>query len=315
MHNKVLFRLSLLITCAGLILAACSTPLAPTAQPDPTSEPIVVTDALSRSITLEAPAGKVVSLAPSNTEILFALGADSHVVGIDEFSNYPVEATSLPSVGGSWTNYNYEFIVSLQPDLVLAAEINTPEHVQALEDLGLTVFMVPNPTDLEGVYQTLILVGQLTGHEAQAISITETLRDRAQAIVSKTQSIEERPNVFYELDSTNPSAPYTAGPGTFIDLLIDLAGGKNAAGSMSTPWAQISIEELLIINPDIIVLGDAAYGVTPEDVALRTGWDAIEAVKNGQVYPFDDDLASRPGPRLIDGLEEMARLFHPEIFK
>lgn len=300
----------------ALLLAACAAPAAPEPTPLPTLEPITLTDGLNRSVTLPAEgAQRVVSLAPSNTEILFAVGAGAQVVGRDEFSNYPPEAASLPSIGGSMGNYNAEAIIDLQPDLVLAAEINPPELVQSLAGLGLTVYYLPNPTDIEGVYANLLTVAQLTGHTADAEALVASLRQRVQAVQEKVAPLSYAPVVFYELDATDPNAPFTTGPGTFMDLLIRMAGGINAASSAASPWAQFSAEELLVQNPQVILLGDAAYGVTVESVSARPGWDALDAVVNGRVYPFNDDLASRPGPRLVDGLEELAKLLHPEVFK
>jgi iron complex transport system substrate-binding protein len=303
------------ILAAGLLLSACA-PQSPAGGAPPqvsTPEPIILIDGLSRTVELEGPAQRIVSLAPSNIEILFAVGAGGQVVGRDEFTNYPAEALALPSVGGSFMQYNNEVIVELQPDLVLAAEINSPDQVQALEELGLTVYYLSNPTNLEGMYENLKIVGKLTGRDAEAESLAASLGERSEAILQKVSLASERPVVFYELDATDPNAPYTAGPGTFIDLLINLAGGENAGAAVSSPWVQLSVEELLVINPDIILLGDYAYGVTIESVEQRAGWNAIEAVKTNRIYPFDDDLASRPGPRLVDGLEEMVKLLHPDL--
>lgn len=280
-----------------------------------TPEAIALTDGLGRRVTLEAPAQRIVSMAPSITESLFAIGAGEQVIGRDEFSNYPPEVSDLPSIGGFFSDFNYEATVELEPDLVLAAEINTPEQVQSLEDLGLTVFLVSNPTTLEEMYDSLNVLAQLTGHEAETASLIDILRTRVAAVEKKIAGVEERPGVFYELDSTDPSAPYTAGSGTFINTLIEMAGGENIAAGLEDQYPQISIEELLVQDPDIILLGDAAYGATPEAVAQRTGWNALSAVQNGQIHPFNDDLVSRPGPRLVDGLEELARLLHPEVFE
>lgn len=311
MHKNTVLTFTALAVLIALLLGGCAPqPAAPQNQP-PTAAPISVTDGLGRTITLPEPAGRVVSTAPSNVEILYALGAGGQVVGRDEFTNYPAEALALPSVGGSFGNLSNEAIVNLQPDLVLMAEINTPEQVQALQDLGLPVFYLSNPSDLEGMYANLVTVGKLTGREAEANALVETLRGRVDAVEARLAGISERPKVFYELDSTDPSAPYTAGAGTFIDLLIRMAGGENVTGSINTPWVQLSIEELLVLDPEIILLGDAAYGVTVESVMQRTGWQGISAVANGQIYPINDDLISRPGPRMVDGLEELANLLHP----
>jgi iron complex transport system substrate-binding protein len=302
--SKLLIAIALLVS----LLAAC----APAAL-SPTAAPIVLTDGLGREVTLAAPARQVVSLAPSNTEILFAVGAGSQVVGRDEFTNYPEAAVALPSVGGSMGDYNFEQIVNLKPDLVLAAEINTPEQVKALEDLGVTVFYLSNPTNIEGMYANLITVGKLTGKEPEAAALVDSLKQRVAAVEDKISRVTTRPKVFYELDGSEAAKPWTAGAGTFIDMLITMAGGENVAASLAGSWGQFSQEALLVANPDFILLGDAAYGTTAEQVAARTGWETIQAVKAGQVLPFNDDTVSRPGPRLVDALEELVRILHPEL--
>lgn len=317
MFKTNLTRLAVLSLAAALLLSACASAATslPTATLIPTPEPLVFTDGLGRSVTLEQSAQRIVSLAPSNTEILYSVGAGAQVVGRDEFSNYPAESASLPTVGGSFGGYNSEAIVSLKPDLVLAAEINTPEQVKTLEDLGLTVYYLSNPKDLEGLYQNLRLVARMTGHENEAEQLIETLQERVAAVEAKLASATESPRVFYELDSTDPNAPYTTGPGTFMDLLIGMAGGTNIGSVLSSPWAQISLEELVVQDPDLIVLGDSNYGVTVESVAARAGWADLSAVKEGRVYPFNDDLVSRPTARMVDGLEELVKLIHPELFE
>jgi iron complex transport system substrate-binding protein len=274
-----------------------------------------MTDGLGNTIMLVDPAQKVVSLAPSNTEILYALEAGSQVVGRDEFSDYPEEAKSLPSVGGSFGEYNPEAIVALKPDLVLAAEINPPELVQSLTDLGLTVYYLKNPTTLEGMYDNLVTVGALVGRSDEAANLIDSLEARVTAVDQKLVGVADKPLAFYELDSTDPSAPFTAGPGTFVDLLIQRAGGTSVGSTLGSAWAQISVEELISVDPDMILLGDSAYGISPESVGQRAGWDGITAVMEGKVYPFDDNLVSRPGPRLVDGYEQLAKLLHPELFK
>ena len=316
MHVKKTTLLKIATLLITILLAGCgSAAPAPTTTPtlEPTPVPISSTDGLGRSITLVEPAQRIVSLAPSNTEILYAIGAGAQVVGRDEFSNYPEAALDLPTVGGSFGGYNDEAIVNLEPDLVLAAEINTPEQVSALEDLGLTVYYLSNPTTLDGMYTNLMTLAMLTGHEAETQTLVDGLKVRVEAVLEKASNVESQPTVFYELDATDPSAPYTAGPGTFLDTLINLAGGKNAAAELGSPWGQLSIEAIVVQEPEIILLGDAAYGITVESVSERAGWEALSAVQNEKVFPFDDDLVSRPGPRLVDGLENLFTLLHPEI--
>ncbi len=310
MIKNTLFRLFLLFLAAGMVLGACAGPKAA-----PTPQPVNLIDGLGHSITLASPARRVVSIAPSNTEILYAIGAGSQVVGRDEFSDFPAEAKNLPSVGGSFSKFDTESIVNLKPDLVLASELTPPEQVQAIQNLGLTVYYLSNPKDLDGLYANLKTVAKLTGHETEADKLVESLQGRVKAVADKTASLSEKPSVFYELDSTDPNAPYTAGPGTFIDTLIGMAGGKNVADPSGPAWAQLSLEQIVVLDPQIILLGDSAYGATPESVGQRAGWGGLDAVKNGRVFPFDDNLASRPGPRLVDGLEALVKVLHPELFK
>ena len=281
----------------------------------PTQADLNFTDDLGREISLEAPAQRIVSLAPSNTEILFAIGAGDQVVGRDEFSDYPAEALDVASIGGSFGDLNTEAITALEPDLILAAEITTPEQISSLEDLGLKVYWLANPSTIEEMYENLRVVANLTGNSDKAKLLIEELSARVQAVDNALTDVTELPKVFYEIDGSDPLAPWTAGAGTFIDVLITRAKGDNIGNALSGDYAQISIEELIIQNPEIILLGDAAFGVTVESVGARAGWEALFAVENNFVFPFDDNLISRPGPRMIDGLELLAQLLHPEAFE
>lgn len=325
-----MLRKTLLITLLIALMTACApqeTPIVdnfPTeivatevpATEAPTAAPtgITLTDDLGREVTLAAPAQRVVSLAPSNTEILFAIGAGSQVVGRDQLSDYPEAAKAATDIGSAFEALNTELIVSLKPDLILAAEINTADQVKALEDLGLTVYYLKNPVTLEELYSNVDIVAQLTGHEDDAAQLIDDLKARVAAVDAKISTATETPTVFYELDATDPAKPYTVGKGTFITLLIERAGGQNIAGDLDK-YPQLSLEQVVAADPDFIILGDSAYGITPESVASRPGWDGLSAVTNNQVFPFDDNLVSRPGPRLVDGLEALAKLLHPELFK
>jgi cobalamin transport system substrate-binding protein len=292
---------------------AASTIIPNSPIPEISPTPITVTDGLGRNVTLQSYPQRIVSLAPSNTEVLFAIGAGDRVVGRDEFSDYPEEAKNLPSVGGGFGDYNYEAIIELKPDLVLAAEINTPEQVKALEDLGVTIYLLPNPTSLDEMFSNLSTVAQLTGNQSQAETLVASLQERVKAVNEKIMPLSYRPSVFYELDATDPNAPYTAGSGTFVNTLIDMAGGFNIASDIAGQYLEMSSEELLVRNPSVIILGDAAYGISVKDVKARPGWSQIAAVVNDQIFAFDDNLVSRPGPRLVDGLEEFVKLLHPGL--
>lgn len=302
-----MFRKTLVLTLLIALLAACAPQAASTG-------PLTFTDGLGREVSLSTPAQRIVSLAPSNTEILFAIGAGEQVVGRDELSDYPEAASAVTSIGSAFQNLNTELIVSLKPDLVFAAEINTPEQVKQLEDAGLTVYYLNNPTTLEGLYVNLELAAHLTGHEAEAAELVVSLKARVAAVDEKIAPLSSRFSVFYELDSTDPAKPFTAGKGTFITLLIERAGGYNIASGVDG-YPQLSLEEIVAADPAFVILGDSMWGVTPESVATRPGWENLTAVKNGNVFPFDDNLVSRPGPRLVDGLEALAKLLRPELFE
>jgi iron complex transport system substrate-binding protein len=275
---------------------------------------LTVTDGLGRDVTLNGIPQSIISLAPSNTEILFAIGAGDQVIGRDTLSDFPEEASTVADIGSTFEALNTELIVSLKPDLVLAAEINTPEQTKQLEDLGLTVYYLKNPTTLEEMYGNLELIAQLTGHQEEAAALIESLQARVAAVDEKIAPISSRPGVFYELDGTDPAKPFTAGKGTFITQLIDRAGGYNIASDLEG-YPQLSLEQVVAADPAFIILGDARYGVTPEAIAQRPGWENLSAVKNGNVVPFNDDLVSRPGPRLVDALEELAKILRPELFQ
>ncbi len=300
------FGLSL-FTILGLLLAACSKA--------PTPVPITLTDGLNRSVTLRGPAQRIVSLAPSNTELLYEVGAGAQVVGRDDFSDFPAEARALTSVGGSMGSYDLAGIAALKPDLVLAAQINTPEQVKSLEDLGLTVFYLNNPNHLVDLYQNLQTVGILTGKTVQAATLNQSLQRRIQALLDKLPTITNHYKVYYELDATDPTKLYTAGPGSYINIILETAGDHNIGATLSSPYASITSEEVIKQNPDFILLGDAAYGVTIDSVMQRPGWSAINAVRNKQVFVFDDNIVNRPTARIVDAIEMLAKILHPDVFK
>lgn len=289
----------------------------PTASSDDASASgdLSFTDGFGRTVTLEKPATRIVSMAPSNTELVYGLGGGSFMVGRDEFSDYPAVVKDLPSIGGSMGKYDLEAIAALKPDLVLAGGINTIDQVEALENMGITVFYFPNPTNFDELYENILILGRMIGRETRALGVVRNLGARVEAVQIAIEKATDKPLVYYELDATDPAKPYTSGPGTFVDTLIAMAGGENLGASLTGEWAQISQEELLNKNPDVILLGDSAYGVTADSLKERAGWGELSALKNDKVFAFDDNLVSRPSMRLVDGLEQMAKLIHPELFQ
>lgn len=275
-------------------------------------KPVSVVDDAGRTVEIAKTPQHIISLAPSNTEILFALGLGDKIVGVTDFCDYPEEAKTIEKVG-SYFEPNIEKIFSLSPDLVLAIT-GLPEVIAKLEELGIPALIL-DPSDLEAVLADIQLVGKATGAEKEAEALVSKMKERITAVTEKAAEVKERPRVFCEIDATDPSKPWTTGPGSFMDAMIQLSGGTNVAADAESPWPQLSAEEIIAKDPDIIILADSKYGVTPESVRERPGWEVITAVKEGAIFDIDDDLISRPGPRIVDGLEAVARIIHPELFE
>lgn len=286
---------------------------APTIEPEP--EKIVIIDDLGIEIVLDAPAQKIISISSSLTEILFSVGAGDKLIGRDSNSMYPEAALEAVDLGGMWDGIPVEDFLAMEPDLILAGEIYSAEAIAELRELGLTVYWQANPDSFEGLYENIKDIAYLAGREDQAAALVESLIIRVEGLSEKLQNVEKMPLVFYELDASDPSNPWTPGAGTFISYVIGQAKGLNLGDSLTGEWVQISSEALIVQNPDFILLADALYGITPESLAERAGWAEIKAVVDGNVYPFDPFILSVPGPRLIDGFEQVAEILHPEIFK
>jgi iron complex transport system substrate-binding protein len=284
----------------------------PTSAPAPA--PIVMQDGLGREVRFDGPAQRIVSMAPSNTELLFAVGAGDQIVGRDEISDFPPEAASITSIGSTYGELNTEAILALEPDLVLAATITSPEQIQTMESLGLMLYLLPNPMTFEELFANVITVGELTGHEAEAQLTADSLQARVDAVTKAMEGVETVP-VFYEVDGTDPSAPWTTGSGTFQDVLIGMVGGENIASEIEG-WGQMSLESIVTSDPAVIFFGAGPWiPTTAESLSARAGWGSIRAVQDGHIYDIDTNWIDRPGPRLVDALERMAQLTHPELYK
>ncbi len=336
-HKKAIARLIftvITVLIMGLVVAACGSPSAPAEAPvempsptpapaemqEPTVEPtedvfpLTLVDGMDREVVLPGPAQRIVSIAPSNTEILFAIGAGDQVVGRDEISDYPPEALEVASIGSTYGELNTEVILALEPDLVLAATITSPEQVQTLEALGIPLFLLANPDDFPGLLENINVVGGLTGREAEAEALAEELDARIKEVTQKTADAQKA-SVFYEVDGTDPTAPWTTGTGTFQDVLIGLVGGENIAADIAG-WGQMSLEEIVTRNPRVVIFGEGPWvPTTAGSFSERSGWGEIAAVVDGRVYGIDTNWVDRPGPRLVDALEEMALMIHPELFE
>ncbi len=273
---------------------------------------LTLVDDAGRSVILDGPPKRIMTLAPSNTEILFALGAEDRVVAVDQWSDYPPAAKAKPRI--SPLNPSLEQIVRLRPDLILSTH-GGAEPLLPLEQQGIKVLIL-SPRTLEDVYQNILLIGRIVDAGGRAERLVRAMRQRVAAVTASVRDAP-RPTVFVELDGTDPTRPFTAGPGSFIDVLIRLAGGANVAAPSRTAWPQFSLEELIRADPDLIILGDALVPIspqTPEMVVRRPGWNLLRAVRRGAIYPIETEVVSRPGPRIVEGLELLARLFHPDRF-
>ena len=313
-------KIALILLALGVTLAlmiACTPTLGPTATPTPTPTPIQVTDDHGRTVSIAEIPQRIVSLAPSATEILFALGLGDKVVGVTDYCDYPPElldkinATEIQRVGSYFPGFNLETIVALEPDVAFAIGATVPDYVNDLEGLGIATVAL-NAKDIDGIFHDIELVGEVTGKDAEAEALTADLEEQIDEIVD-TVANASIPSIFYGSDVSDPSALWTAGNGTFIDAFITMAGGENIAGGVEG-WTTFSLEVLIDYNPDIIVLGGALWGVSAEEVAGRAGWQDLDAVKSGYIFAIDDTLLVRPGPRIADGLELLAGLIHPELF-
>ncbi len=286
----------------------------PTTVAAPSGQELTLTDSAGRTVTLAGIPERIVSLAPSNTEIVCALGACDKLVGRDQFSDFPSEVSNVPVLSDGF-NPNYEQIVAANPDLVLIAAISATDVIARMDELQVPAMVIGTETSsFESVKNDIQLVAQALGTEEQAVQVIEAIDTKYNDVLDAVATATTKPRVFWELDATDPAKPYTVGPGTFVNEIINLSGGENITAGASSPYVQINAEEIIAADPQVIILSDAAYGVAPESVGQRPGWDVITAVKANQVYPIDDNLVSRPGPRIADGLEAAAKLIHPELF-
>ncbi|MCI0477847.1 MAG: cobalamin-binding protein [Anaerolineales bacterium] len=297
------FALAMLIATLVSLLAC-----APAPTPTPAAQ--TFTDDAGRVVALKSAPARIVSLAPSNTEVLYALGLGARVVGVTQYCNYPPEAKEKPTVGG-FSKIDLEKVVGLAPDLILATNLHNKTVVPELEKRGLVVAVV-EPKNVNDVLAKIAFVGKLTGASESAAKLTAQLKSRIDAVTTKVATVKDKPRVFYEIDKSL----YTPGPGSFIDDLLTKAGGVNIAADAKSSYAQLSSEAILAKDPQIILLGDMLFGESPESVKARPGWTNITAVKTGRIVPItNEDVVARPGPRVVEGLEMIARALHPDLFK
>ncbi|MFQ5586358.1 MAG: ABC transporter substrate-binding protein [Thermodesulfobacteriota bacterium] len=268
-------------------------------------------DDLGREVVLEAAPKRIVSLGPNITEILFAIGLDEEIVGVTLFSDYP-EGAKGKAVVGSYVNINLERLLSLSPDLVISTSDGNPKgSIERLTTMGIPVFVIAPPRGIGDINSAILSIGRITGREGEAGRLVNEMEGRVDEVVTRLEGATARP-VFYQLGD-NPLM--TVGGGTFIDTLITMAGGRNIAGGVSLPYPRFSMEGVLSNAPEVLVISSMAEREASKAVLKRwEQWREIPAVRSGEIHFINPDLIHRAGPRIVDGLEELARMIHPERF-
>ncbi len=275
------------------------------------SKTLTFKDEAGREVTFPFPPKRIVSLAPNITEILFSLGLDEEIVGVSIHCNFPEKAKSKDRVG-SYISLDFEKITFLKPDLIIATGVgNTRDMVDRLEKLGFQTYVI-YPKNFDDILQSIGHIGQVVNREKEARRIIEEMRKRSQRVIELTKGLP-RPKVFIQIGDI---PIVTVGRGSFADDLIRLAGGENIAGKEKEVYPRFGMEEILKRSPEVIVISSMnPKGDYQKILQEWTRWKTIPAVKNGRIHLIDSDLLDRPSPRIIDGLEELARALHPEKFK
>jgi len=267
---------------------------------------LTLVDGAGRIVNITKIPERIVSMASSATEILYALHCGDRIVGVDKYSDYPPEVKNKTCVGSAFSP-DLEKILSLEPDLVIIwwyAE----EAIASLEKNGITVFAI-NPQSVSEVLQTIRTIGLIVGKTEEAENLTDYMQNKIDEITRKIEVLNktQRPLVYFELYTPMK----TVGPGTFTDELISMAGGINIAVEEQVRYPVLSSEYIIAKNPDVIVV--LSGGASPEEIKARAGWQEINAVKNNRIYVIDRHLVTA-NPRIVQGLEQLAKWFHPELF-
>ncbi|UOQ95410.1 ABC transporter substrate-binding protein [Halobacillus shinanisalinarum] len=278
-----------------------------------TTYPLTVEDSAGNEVVLEEDPERIVSLIPSNTEIVFAVDAGEQVVGVSDHDNYPEQVKEIDRVGGM--QINTEKVLSLKPDLVLAhgsSAHNSQAALDQISNAGIPVYVVKNASDFKGVYETIHSVGKLVNEQEKADSIVTGMKDKLKGIKEKASEIKDPKSVFVEV-SPAPEI-YTTGTGTFMHHMLQAINAENAAANQEG-WVKMNEEAIINLQPDVIITTYGYYTEKPvEKVLSREGWEEVPANEKKQVYDVHSDLVTRAGPRLIEGIERLAEAVYPETF-
>ncbi len=271
--------------------------------------PMDIEDQFGNKVTIEKKPEKIVSLAPSHTEILFSLGLGDKIVGVTSFCDYPEEAKTKEDIG-SFKDINLEKIIELEPDLIIQYGQGEEESNSRLKEAGITILSY-EPETVEQIIELINTLGKVADTSSEAEKVTKDMIDRRDSIVEKVQGAENV-KVFYEIWHDPLMA---AGPGSFMDELMTLAGGDNIAKDAEGEYPQFDVEQLIERDPEVYLSSNDMEEKTIESIKSRPGYENISAIKNDRIYLLDPNIVSRPGPRIIDALEIVAKSIHPELFK
>ncbi|KAJ51826.1 iron complex transport system substrate-binding protein [Clostridium tetanomorphum] len=273
-----------------------------------TKYPLTIKDSYNRQITLDKEPEKIISIAPNITETIYAIDKSNKLIGRTDFCNYPAEVKNISSIG-SLQNPSIEKIVDLKPDLVIASTHFKKDVLKKLEDLGVKVLVLYGEENFEGAYDTIEKMGKVLNANNKAKEIVVNMKKKVSDVETKVSG-KTPPSVYYVI-GFGKSGDYTAGKDTFIDKMITMAGGKNVAKD-AVGW-KYSIEKLLEKNPEIMIC--SKYFNVKEDLKKANGYKDLDAIKKGKLFEIDNNMLDRQGPRLADGLEQLAKILHPEAFK
>jgi iron complex transport system substrate-binding protein len=268
--------------------------------------PLTMVDSSNRTITIESEPETIVSAVPSNTEIVYALGMGEKLSGVSVYCNYPEEALSVEKIG-DYNGPNFELIINLEPDIFLGAYIDEAA-ISQLENAGIKVILI-NPGNVSETYETILMIGDIIGASEEAKELVSNMQAKQNQIVDRVKGYASK-TVFFEIWH---DPLMSAGPGSFINEMIQLANGKNIADDAESAYPEYSLEKLISMNPQVYLTADDGFK-TAEDIFAREGYEHIEAIKTGQLFLLNPDMISRPGPRMIEGFEMIARAIHPEAF-
>ncbi|MEH7010491.1 ABC transporter substrate-binding protein [Neobacillus niacini] len=320
---KKLSSLLLILLLTIGVLAACGEQKEPVKDEgnssteqigEETAFPVTIKDALDNEVKIDSKPEKIVSLIPSNTEIAFALGLEEEVVGVSNYDNYPEEVASKEKIGDM--ELNIEKILSLQPNLVLAHEStadNGTEALQQLRDAGITVLVINEAQNFDQVFDTIAMIGKATGETKKAEELNKGMQGKLAEIKAKAGEIKDKKKVFVEV-SPAPEV-FTTGKNTFMNEMISMINAENIANDQEG-WIQMDQEAIIDRNPDVIITTYGFYTENATELVLsRQGWENVNAIKNKQVIDVDSDRVTRPGPRIVKGVEDLAKAVYPEVFK